>query len=269
MTLEAHDVLKQSKLVIFDSDGCLVEEGVPYKFVDKLMDLLKQLGKQIVIFTNNSTKHPDLLLKNFETLGIKVDHVINSGKLAVEYCIRNKIESVYILGEDGLMDLFRENNISIDENQVEAVIVGMDRTLTYKRLANATRFIRNGAKFIATNPDKSFPTERGLEPGAGSMIAALEASTDKKPEIILGKPNIWGYQMLLEQFQVKETDAVMLGDRYETDILGAQRIGIPAILMQTGVMADRIKNNVTLDIGDAYQSKSMEELYINLKNSIQ
>lgn len=269
MTLEAHDVLKQSKLVIFDSDGCLVEEGIPYKYVDKLIGLLKQLGKQVVIFTNNSTKHPDVLLKNFQSLGIQIDHVINSGKLAVEYCIQNEIESVYILGEEGLMNLFKENKIAIDNKQVEAVIVGMDRTLTYERLAIATRFIRNGAKFIATNPDKSFPTERGLEPGAGSMIAALEASTDKKPDIILGKPNVWGYQMILEQFQVKDVDSVMLGDRFETDILGAQRIGIPAILMQTGVMADRIKNNIELDIGNAYQSKSIEELYINLKDSIQ
>ena len=269
MTLEAHDVLRQSKLVIFDSDGCLVEEGVPYKYVDKLMELLKHLGKKIVIFTNNSTKHPEVLLENFHSLGIQIDHVINSGTLAVQYCIQNEIESVYILGEEGLMDLFQENSIFINKKQVEAVIVGMDRTLTYKRLAIATRFIRNGAKFIATNPDKSFPTERGLEPGAGSMIAALEASTDKKPDIILGKPNTWGYKMILEQFQVKIADSVMLGDRFETDILGAQRVGMPAILMQTGVMGDLIRNNITIDTGEAYISKSVEELYFNLKDSIQ
>ncbi|MFV2015282.1 MAG: HAD-IIA family hydrolase, partial [Candidatus Heimdallarchaeota archaeon] len=184
--LEAHDVIRNSKLVIFDSDGCLVEEGVPYKFVDKLINLLKQQQKQIVIFTNNSTTHPNVLLDHFRSMGIQVDHVINSGKLAVEYCKQNGIESVYVLGEQGLVDLFEENMISVEEKRVEAVIVGMDRSLTYERLTIATRFIRNGARFIATNPDKSFPTKRGLEPGAGSMIAALEASSDQIPEIILG-----------------------------------------------------------------------------------
>ncbi|MHA2098140.1 MAG: HAD-IIA family hydrolase [Candidatus Kariarchaeaceae archaeon] len=264
MSIEAHEIIMQSKLIIFDSDGCLVEEGVPYPYAIQLLDLLKKLDKYIVIFTNNSTTHPEDLLSHYTSLGIEVDRVMNSGRLAANYCQKNEIKSVFIVGEKGLYDTFRDNDIRIADNDVEAVIVGMDRTLTYEKLAVATRLIRDGARFIATNPDKSFPTTRGLEPGAGSMIAAIEASTDETPEIILGKPSIWGYLEILSEFEVTVGESVMLGDRYETDILGAQKAGMRGILMHTGVMGDRIRNNLYIDIGNAVESKSMEELYNNL-----
>lgn len=269
MPIAAHDIIRDSKLIIFDSDGCLVEEGILYPYVKELIELLKQLNKYVVIFTNNSTTHPDKLLSHFSSLGVEVDRIMNSGRLAANYCEKNGIKSVYIVGEQGLIDTFNECDIKIAETDVEAVIVGMDRTLTYDKLVIATRLIRNGARFIATNPDKSFPTKRGLEPGAGSMIAALEASSNQKPDIILGKPNIWGYLEILSEFDVPVGESVMLGDRYETDILGAQKSGIQGILMQTGVMADRIRNNISIDIGDAVESKSMKDLYFNLKESIE
>lgn len=264
----AHELLFESKLIIFDSDGCLVEEGVPYPFVKELIELLKSLKKTVAIFTNNSTTHPETLLKHYESLGIEVDRVMNSGRLAANYCLKNEIKSVFIVGEEGLIDTFKEAEITVSSENVDAVIVGMDRTLTYDKLAIATRLIRGGARFIATNPDKSFPTERGLEPGAGSMIAALEASTDESPEIVLGKPNIWGYLELLSEFPVTVGESVMLGDRYETDILGAQKAGIHGILMRTGIMGDRIRNNIQIETNNAIEADSIEELYTNLKELI-
>ncbi|OLS25110.1 MAG: putative hydrolase YutF [Candidatus Heimdallarchaeota archaeon LC_2] len=268
MLEQALQSLVSAKVIIFDSDGCLVEEGIPYPYVAEFISLLKSLNKKIVIFTNNSTQHPDTLFTQYQKVGVTVDYIINSGTLAVTYCKEKKFQSVYIVGEKGLTRLFKENGFRIQNENVDAVIVGMDRTLTYQKLVQATRLIRNGSKFIATNPDKSFPTNRGLEPGAGSMIAAIEASTDQSPSIILGKPNSWGYIHLLDHYLIHPDEAVMLGDRYETDILGAQNAGIPAILMQTGVMAEKIKNNITIDTKGAFEAKSIEILYQRLKSII-
>lgn len=268
MLEQALQSLISAQVIIFDSDGCLVEEGVPYPFVPEFILLLKSLNKKIVIFTNNSTQHPDTLSLHYQKMGVKVDYIINSGTLAVNYCKENNLRSVYIVGEKGLSRLFKENGIRIQNENVDAVIVGMDRTLTYQKLVTATRLIRNGSQFIATNPDKSFPTDRGLEPGAGSMIAAIEASSEKSPSIVLGKPNSWGYNHLLVYYNIESNEAIMLGDRYETDILGAQNVGIPAILMQTGVMADRIKNNIEIDTDNALEVKSIEILYHRLKSTL-
>lgn len=227
---------------IFDSDGCLVEEGQALPGAIELLNLLLENGKRIVIYTNNSTSHPRDVSTKYHNLGLMVDKVVNSGLLAARYCQKQGINKVFYVGETGLENVLTESNISISsELDVDAVIVGMDRTLTYEKLALATRMIRSGSRFIATNPDKSFPTPRGLEPGAGSMIAALVAATDVSPEIILGKPEIWGYNLILEEYGILPQDAIMFGDRFETDILGARNAGIQGVLIGTGVSKSRGK----------------------------
>ncbi|MHA2251762.1 MAG: HAD-IIA family hydrolase [Candidatus Kariarchaeaceae archaeon] len=229
-----------AELIIFDSDGVLVEEGKALPAAVSIVNISKNLGKEVVIFTNNSTTHPSEFHKRLTRQGFQIEHIITSGMLAVEYCKREGIEQVFVIGEKGLVKLLEDNNIKIMGDQAKAVVVGMDRTLTYEKLAIATRIIRQGGRFIATNPDKSFPTSRGLEPGAGSMIAAIEASTDRRPEIVLGKPASWGYDFITKKYNVASENALMIGDRYETDILGAINAGIPGLVVGTGVASTRI-----------------------------
>ncbi|MHA2503617.1 MAG: HAD-IIA family hydrolase [Candidatus Kariarchaeaceae archaeon] len=239
MEISPQELVSSAKAVIFDSDGVLVEEGTPLPGAANLINHLLETGKIVVVLSNNSTKHPETMKSNYHEKGLMVSNIVNSGMLAVEFCKREGITKVLVVGEQGLIDLLAEHGIFTTDGHPEAVLVGMDRTLTYSKLATATRAIRSGSRFIGTNPDTSFPTARGLEPGAGSMIGALIASTDRQPEIILGKPETFGYEYVLENYGLNSSDCVMIGDRYETDILGAIRSQIPAIVVRTGIAATR------------------------------
>ncbi len=224
---------------IFDSDGVLLEEGKIIAGASELTRHLQAMGKKIYIFSNNSTKHPETMRIHYEELGISVDGVINSGMLVVDYLNKQKIDNVYVVGEDGFISLLRQNGIEHHEGDVQAVIVGMDRNLTYEKLRIASRKIINGARYIASNPDNSFPTPRGLEPGAGSMIAAISAASAIEPEIILGKPNTYGYNFIVDKYGLKRSETLMIGDRFETDILGAIQSSIHALVINTGVAKTR------------------------------
>jgi len=100
----------------------------------------------------------------------------------------------------------------------------MDRQVTYNKLKQATLLIRSGLPFIGTNPDRTFPTPQGLVPGSGAILAALEAATDQTP-LILGKPSPEMYQVAMERMSVRPENTLVIGDRLETDIVGAQRLG--------------------------------------------
>ncbi len=240
--------LSDIKLIIFDADGVLVEDGTAIPGAPEVINQLRK-EKEIVVFSNNSTRHPNAVRDRLIAQNINIDQVITSSVLAADFCKKEEIQTVFVLGEHGLVDILEENDIrvktwsekiTIDEKDLpDAVIVGMDRTATYDKFALASQCILRGSRFIATNPDKSFPTPRGLEPGAGSMIAAIAAATETDPEIILGKPNPLGYELILKKFGVNSDEALMIGDRYETDILGAIRAKIPALIVNTGVAQTR------------------------------
>jgi len=232
-------LIENAELILFDSDGVLVEEGDPLPGAIDLVEQLINQGKKVVVLSNNSTKHPNTMKEQYQRKGLKITTIINSGITTARYCRDHAINRVFVVGEWGLIDLLQENQIHVTDSHPDAVIVGMDRDLTYEKLAVATRLIRSGATFIATNPDRSFPTSRGLEPGAGSMIAAIAASSDIEPEVIIGKPNEFGYQLALKQFELDPEQCVMIGDRYETDILGALKAGIPAFVVNTGIASSR------------------------------
>ena len=119
-------------------------------------------------------------------------------------------------------------------NTVTSDILGMDRFVTYDKLATASTAIRNGAAFIATNPDVNLPTENGMMPGAGSLTAFLKISTQREP-LIIGKP--FGYIMdgALERIGLTKEEIVMVGDNYNTDILAGMNYGVDTILALTGV----------------------------------
>jgi 4-nitrophenyl phosphatase len=113
-------------------------------------------------------------------------------------------------------------------------VVGLDRAFTYEKLAAAHAAIRAGARFIATNSDATLPTENGLVPGCGSIVAAIETSTSTRP-VLIGKPQPLMLQVAAEHMGVDAADTVMIGDRLDTDILAGSRAGMLTVLVLTGV----------------------------------
>ena len=116
----------------------------------------------------------------------------------------------------------------------DAVIVGLDPQFTYQKLTVAVDCIRRGARFVATNRDPVYPTERGTRPGAGSIVAAIEAGAEVVP-VSIGKPAPLLLEMAARAAGIPVRDAVMIGDGIATDLAAAVAIGIPCVLMLTGV----------------------------------
>jgi len=139
---------------------------------------------------------------------------------------------VYAIGEEGLRTALSEKYVLTAEG-ADFVVVGMDSKLTYEKLRIATLSIRGGAKFIATNPDKTLPTEEGLIPGNGAILAALEAATGMAP-FVVGKPEPAIFDLALAKMGVGKEGAAVIGDRLETDILGGRRAGLITILVLSG-----------------------------------
>jgi 4-nitrophenyl phosphatase len=156
---------------------------------------------------------------------------------------------VYVIGEQALLDSLRDGGFELVERDADAVVVGLDRALTYQKLERATLEIRRGAKFIATNRDHTLPTEKGLIPGAGSIIAALVAATDVEP-IVIGKPGHPMFELALAITRTNPETTAMLGDRLDTDIDGAAELGLTTILVLTGVStrADAEQNRAKPDV---------------------
>jgi 4-nitrophenyl phosphatase len=141
---------------------------------------------------------------------------------------------VFVVGENGLQTALRETGFHLVEDKAEYVVVGMHFSVCYELLRDATLQIRAGARFIGTNPDRTFPSELGIVPGAGSLLAFLEAATGVKPTVV-GKPETAMMEQGLERMKATTDTTAVLGDRLETDILAGQRSGLSTLLVLSGV----------------------------------
>jgi 4-nitrophenyl phosphatase len=138
------------------------------------------------------------------------------------------------VGGTGIATALEQAGYVLVDKHADVVVVGVDFDLTYAKLKNATLEIRRGAKFVGTNADRTFPGTEGLIPGAGAILAALEAATDIRP-FVIGKPEPAMFEMALEKMHADPASTAVLGDRLDTDIEGAQRVGLVSILVLTGV----------------------------------
>lgn len=238
--------IKDIQALIIDMDGVLWRDDQP---IGNLPDIFKKIELhhiKALLATNNSTRSIDQYLEKLKSFGVILQpwQFINSSQATAKY-LRDQYpicDSVYIIGETGLFQALDQMGFHHSEKNPQVVVVGMDRQLSYHKLTQATLLIRSGLPFIATNPDKTFPTPAGLAPGTGSLLAALEASTDKKPYVI-GKPYPVMYQVALERLGTPKSNTLVVGDRLETDIAGAQSIGCPTGLVLSGVTTQEQANN--------------------------
>ncbi len=140
------------------------------------------------------------------------------------------------MGMEGLHTALRAQGFELTDDPFAAAyaVAGANFQLTFADLANITLAIRNGARFIGTNADLTFPTERGQVPGAGSILALLAAATDVQP-IVIGKPNPPLYEIAMERLGATPETTLMVGDRYDTDITGAQELGLLTAGVLTGI----------------------------------
>ncbi len=232
------------KGVIADMDGVLWHDQTPLPGLHEFFDLLRAYDLPYMLVTNNSSRTPEQYAARLKKFGLDVgpEHILNSSLAAADYLAKQLSPGawVYPIGGPGVSQALVSRGFRISEGDIaDYVVVGWDRQLTWAKLATATRLIYKGAGFLGTNPDLTFPTETGPVPGNGAQVAAVEAATNVQP-VIAGKPAPELYHQALHRMGMAADNVLMIGDRLETDILGALRLGMKTALLFSGVTTPEV-----------------------------
>ncbi len=226
------------KGIILDMDGVLWRGEHLLVDIPATFRALSSLGLRILLMTNNATRAPKDFIIKFKRLGVDLEpwQVVNSAQVTGEY-LQNRFPGggpVFMVGEAGLQKTLEEHGFYHDATQALAVVGSLDRGLTYEKLSQATLLIRAGVPFIGTNPDASFPIPQGEVPGAGAILALLEAASGVKP-LVIGKPAAPIYQTALDRLGMPASETLAVGDRISTDIAGGQAAGCQTGLVLSGI----------------------------------
>ncbi|MCX7750838.1 MAG: HAD-IIA family hydrolase [Candidatus Bipolaricaulota bacterium] len=222
---------------VLDIDGVLLRGRTPLPGAAAALAALRQLGP-VVLLTNNSTKSRRGAASRLRELGLPVEaeELVPSSYVAARY-LREEHGPVrfWYLGEEGIAEeMALAGHGPVPPEEADWLVVGMDRGLTYAKLAQALGALLRGARLLATNRDPTYPTEDGLVPGGGAVVGALEGM-GFPPEVVVGKPSPIAFRAALAALGVRPEEALMIGDRLETDIAGAQGVGMDTAFVLTGI----------------------------------
>jgi 4-nitrophenyl phosphatase len=235
--------LTEVRAALFDMDGVVYVGKRPLPGVQDMFDYLDASGRRWLCITNNASMTSQQFSDKLAAMNIRVatERILSSSE-ATALWLAEQVEAgwpqgkVIVMGMDGLRSALEAKGFELTKEPFEATyaVSGANFELTYNDLADTALAIRNGARFIGTNGDLTFPTERGHIPGAGSVLALFTAATGVQP-IIIGKPNPPMYQIALHRLHVTAEETMMVGDRYDTDIAGAIALGMKTVGMLTGI----------------------------------
>jgi 4-nitrophenyl phosphatase len=231
--------LAAMRVVLFDMDGVLYRGQTVLPGVREMLDFCAHHAIRTACITNNATRTQQQYAAKLDGLGLPIpgENVLTSA-LATNHYLRQHYPHgtrVCALGMDGLLEaLFGDGYFVSDTEAPELVVQGADFELTYAKLQVGCLALRAGARFVATNPDRTFPSEEGLLPGAGSQVAMLQAASGVEP-LFVGKPQPTMFRVALEMLDSPPDAVLMVGDRLDTDIAGARSAGIASVLALTGV----------------------------------
>ena len=261
------------RVVIFDLDGVLYRGEQPMPGALETVERLRHSGRRVIYATNNSTRTRAEYVARLRSFGLAadIDDVVTSAYATARYLQDKKLHArdALVIGADGLRAELRDAGVLEGEHRVrpfrevtdgphaDLVVVGLDQSFTYDKLADAQRAILAGAPFIAANKDLNYPVEGRLLPGAGAIVAALEAATGRVA-VCVGKPEPFMFEEALRRAGARGDEAIVVGDSLQTDVLAAQRIGATGVLILTGVTteaslsgSDRVAPDHVIDRLDA------------------
>jgi glycerol-1-phosphatase len=227
-------------VVLFDLDGVIYAGARAIDYAPEVICELHEAGVRCMYITNNASRTASEIAEHLCQLGIttQASDVVTSSQSAV-YMLRERVRPpspVLVVGSDGLRDLVEHAGFTIVTSADErpaAVIQGFDPDCTWRDFAEASYAVRHGALWIATNPDLTMPTDRGIAPGNGSFVAAVATASGRTPDVVAGKPKP---DIIFEAIRRSNAQTpIMVGDRLDTDIAGGQAAQIPTVLVLTGV----------------------------------
>jgi 4-nitrophenyl phosphatase len=232
--------LSKMRGFVIDMDGVLWRGEEMLPGVAEFFAYLQARRLPFVVATNNATATSAGIRHRLARVGthIAAQAVFTSAQAAASLLARQLPAGTRVLavGEKGLRSALRRAGLRLAHgaSDAQAVVVGLDRHVSWKVLGEATLAIQAGAAFVATNADPTFPTERGLLPGAGALVASIQTATGIQPAIV-GKPEPHLFLEALQHLKTAPAETLVIGDRPETDILGGQRAGMRTALLLTGV----------------------------------
>lgn len=236
--------LKKYAAILLDGDGVLWKANDPIPGINPFFDFLADQEIKWALLTNNNTRTAQDYIDKLEGFGIQADRdsVFTSSTVTADYLLGKygKGARLHAVGMEGLTRTLIEAGFQITRGEeqpadgVAAVVAGMDREINHEKIKIAMRLILGGVDFVATNTDGSYPTPEGLNPGTGMVVGALQFTSGIEPYIV-GKPYPAIFQTALKTIGAEAYETLMVGDRLETDILGANQMGIQTAAMLTGI----------------------------------
>src|SRR4051794_9447629 len=221
-----------------DMDGVLVHEGRMIPGADAFVARLREAGKPFLVLTNNSIYTPRDLQFRLRNSGIDVpvESIWTSALATATFLDDQRPQgSAYVVGEAGLTTALHEIGYVLTDNAPDYVVLGETRTYSFTAVTTAIRLIRDGARFVATNPDATGPSEDGVLPATGAVAALMTRATGVEPYYV-GKPNPLMMRAALNRIQAHSETTAMVGDRMDTDIVAGLEAGMRTVLVLTGIV---------------------------------
>ena len=230
-------LLAPVKCFLLDMDGTfyLGDRLLPGSL--DFLDALHRTGRTARFLTNNSSKSAKVYRDKLTRMNVPEEYrdVITSGHAAAHYCLKAfPGKSAWVLGNDMLKEELTTMGLRISEDNPDYVLIAYDTTLDYAKMTKVCDLVRAGLPYIATHPDFNCPTETGFAPDIGAIIAFIEASTGRRPDLIVGKPYGGIVDAALKRTGLEKSQLAMVGDRLYTDIRTGLEHGILSILVMTG-----------------------------------
>lgn len=225
------------KSYLIDMDGVLVSGRTKIPGADVFIRRLVERGIGFLVLTNNPLYTQRDLAHRLQTMGLEIppQHIFTSAMATARF-LRSQKEhgTAFVIGESGLTGPIHEIGWVITDHDPEYVVLGETLTYNFEMVTKAIRFVAAGAHFIATNPDPSGPSETGIVPACGALASLIERASGMSP-FFVGKPNPLMMRTALKHLGVHSEEAIMIGDRMDTDIIAGVQSGLETILVLSGV----------------------------------
>jgi len=228
---------KTTKNYLIDMDGVLVSGSKPIPGASEFIKRLSDHNKKFLVMTNNPMYTPRDLAHRLNTIGLDIPetNIFTSAMATARFLSAQKPNgTAFVIGESGLTTALHELGYIITEHNPDYVVLGETENYNIDLVTKAIRLVVNGARFIATNPDPSGPSEHGIVPACGAMAALIEKASGFQP-FFVGKPNPLMVRTALNYMDAHSEETTIIGDRMDTDILSGVQHGMETILVLTGV----------------------------------
>ncbi len=222
---------------VIDMDGVIYHGN---RLIPGALDFVERLragGHKFLFLTNNSQLTPRDLKHKLDQMGVAVDEVaFHTSALATADFLKQQKPggTAYVIGGAGLTHALYSVGYTLTEHNPDYVVVGDTRSYDFEKIERAVRLIIKGARFVATNLDLTGPSEHGIQPACGALVAPIELATGRKPYFV-GKPNPLMMRSALRKLEAHSAEAFMVGDRMDTDIVAGYEAGMRTILVLSGV----------------------------------